>query len=112
MRSVADQEELWRGVADGSVASLGSDDASYHEQYKTRGVKDFRQIVNGVPGAQARVPLVFSSGVVTGRLSLERFIDAISTQPARLFGVYPRKGLIAPGSDADLVIFGPRLNGE
>jgi dihydropyrimidinase len=54
---------------------------------------------------QARLPLIYNAGVRTGRLSLERFVDAVATQPAKLFGLYPRKGILAPGSDADIVIF-------
>jgi dihydropyrimidinase len=84
---------------------MGSDDAAYFEEYKTRGVQDFRRIANGIPGVQVRVPYLFSEGVVKGRLTLERFADAVATQPARLFGLYPRKGVLAPGSDADLVIY-------
>jgi dihydropyrimidinase len=105
LRSPNDQAALWQGLAEGTVVSVGSDDASYWERFKVRGKDDFRQIANGIPGVQARVPILFSSGVLEGRLSLERFVDAVSTQPAKLFGLYPRKGVIAPGSDADLVVY-------
>ncbi len=105
LRSVADQEALWQGLGDASIASVGSDDAAYWERFKARGENDFREIANGIPGVQARVPILFSSGVLEGRLTLQRFVDAVSTQPAKLFGLYPRKGVIAPGSDADLVIY-------
>jgi dihydropyrimidinase len=64
-------------------------------------------IPNGVPGAQIRVPYLFSEGVVAGRMTLERFVAATAEQPARLFGLYPQKGVLAPGSDADIVIYDP-----
>jgi len=105
LRSPQDQAALWGGLGDGSIEGLGSDDAAYFEEYKTRGAKDFRKIANGIPGVQIRVPYAYSEGVRKGRLSLERFVDAIATQPARLFGLYPRKGILAPGSDADVVVY-------
>jgi dihydropyrimidinase len=105
LRPAEEQDALWEGLQDGTVASVGSDDASYFEKDKIRGRDDFRKIANGIPGVQARLPLIYSTGVRTGRLSLERFVDAVATQPAKLFGLYPRKGILAPGSDADIVIF-------
>lgn len=105
LRPVEHQEVLWEGLRDGTVASLGSDDASYFEKDKIRGVGDFRQIANGIPGVQARIPVVYSAGVRRGRMTLERFVDAVATQPAKLFGLYPQKGVLAPGSDADIVIY-------
>lgn len=107
LRPAAEQAILWDGLRDGTVASVGSDDASYSEKYKIRGRDDFRQIANGIPGVQARVPLIYSMGVRAGRLTLERLVDAVATQPAKLFGLYPKKGILAPGSDADIVIFDP-----
>ena len=107
LRSAADQESLWTGLSSGAIEAIGSDDAAYVEQYKVRGADDFRHIANGIPGAQIRLPLLFSEGVVKHRLTLERFVDAVSTQPARLFGLYPQKGVLSPGSDADIVVYDP-----
>lgn len=105
LRPAAERASLWAGLRDGTIASVGSDDASYFEKDKIRGRDDFRRIANGIPGVQARVPLIYSMGVRPGRLTLERFVDAVATRPAKLFGLYPRKGILAPGSDADIVIF-------
>jgi dihydropyrimidinase len=67
----------------------------------------FHKIPNGVPGLAARLPIVFSEGVARGRIDLRRFVNLVSATPARLFGLYPRKGVIAVGSDADLVLWNP-----
>jgi dihydropyrimidinase len=75
------------------------------------GRDDFRKIPSGLPGIQDRVNLLYSYGVCEDRISLHRFVDALSTQPAKIFGLYPRKGTIAEGSDADLVIFDPDWRG-
>lgn len=107
LRSQADQDRLWEGLAEGIIAGLGSDDAAYLEEYKLRGKDDFRKIANGIPGVQARIPVIFSEGVVKGRIGLERFVDAVATQPARIFGLYPKKGILAPGSDADILVLDP-----
>lgn len=109
LRSKENQAALWAGLANGTIESIGSDDAAYFEQYKLRGKDDFRHIANGLPGVQIRVPLLFSEGVLQGRISIERFVDAVATRPAQLFGLYPRKGILAPGSDADIVVFDPAL---
>jgi dihydropyrimidinase len=74
---------------------------------KTLGQDDFSKIPNGGPGIEHRLQLLYSGGVVGGRLSLRRMVDVFATTPARLFGLYPRKGTIAVGSDADLVVFDP-----
>jgi dihydropyrimidinase len=109
LRTVADQDALWDGLASGRMESTGSDDAAFHEEFKLAGVDDFRKCANGVPGVQLRVPLLFSEGVMAGRLGLERFVSAVAEQPARLFGLYPRKGALAPGSDADIVVYDPEV---
>ena len=70
---------------------------------------DFTKIPNGIPSVEDRVNLLYTYGVAKGRIDLHRFVDAASTQAARLFGLFPRKGTIQPGSDADLVIFDPDL---
>ena len=71
------------------------------------GEGDFSKIPNGAPGIETRMSLVYDGGVRTGRLSLNRFVELTSTSPAKIFGLFPRKGTIAPGSDADIVIFDP-----
>ena len=70
-------------------------------------MNDFSKIPNGAPGIETRMSLVYDGGVRTGRISLNRFVELTSTSPAKIFGLFPRKGTIAPGSDADIVIFDP-----
>jgi dihydropyrimidinase len=77
------------------------------KEQKTLGRNDFSKIPNGAPGIETRMSLVYDGGVRTGRISLNRFVELTSTSPAKIFGLFPRKGTIAPGSDADIVIFDP-----
>jgi dihydropyrimidinase len=77
------------------------------KEQKTLGEHDFSKIPNGAPGIETRMSLVFDGGVRSGKISLNRFVELTSTSPARIFGLFPRKGTIAPGSDADIVIFDP-----
>lgn len=109
LKTAGDRLALWEGLADGSIECVGSDDAAYYERFKLRGLEDFRKIANGVPGVEIRLPLLYSEGVAGGRLTLDRFVEAVASRPARLFGLYPRKGALAVGSDADLVIFDPHV---
>lgn len=99
---------LWSALADGALQVVATDHCPwYYETQKVRGRDSFAKIPNGAPGIETRVPLLFSEGVGKGRLSLQRFVEVCATAPARLFGLYPRKGTIAVGSDADLVIYDP-----
>ena len=74
---------------------------------KHLGDGDFSKIPNGAPGVETRMSLVYDGGVRTGRISMNRFVELTSTSPAKIFGMFPKKGTIAPGSDADIVIFDP-----
>jgi dihydropyrimidinase len=107
-RTVADQEALWRALGSGSLDAVASDHCPFlfHGQ-KSIGHDDFSLIPNGAPGVEERVMLLHELGVRTGRISLSRWVELVSTAPARMFGLYPRKGTIAPGADADLVVFDP-----
>jgi dihydropyrimidinase len=78
------------------------------KEQKTLGEGDFSKIPNGAPGIETRMSLVYDGGVHAGRISLNRFVELTSTSPAKIFGLFPRKGTIAPGSDADIVIFDPQ----
>ena len=102
LRSAQDQAKLWQGLKTGSLAAVASDDASYSAEAKK--ASSFEAIANGVPGAEARLPVLFTLGVDSGRLSLSEFAEVWSGRPARLFGLAPRKGALIPGADADLVI--------
>jgi dihydropyrimidinase len=108
LRDKANWEPLWRALAEGRLQTVATDHCPWNfVGQKDRGRDDFTQIPNGASGVETRVPLLYSEGVGKGRLSLNRFVEACATAPARLFGLYPRKGTIAVGSDADLVIYDP-----
>lgn len=108
LRDKSNWEPLWRALADGSLQVVSTDHCPWtFAEQKQRGREDFTKIPNGTPGVETRIPLVFSEGVRKERISLNRFVDTCATTPAKLFGFYPRKGTIAVGSDADLVVFDP-----
>lgn len=102
------QEELWKGLIKDDLQVVSTDHCpfDFHGQ-KELGRGDFRKIPNGLPGVEERVDLLHDGGVVGRRITRERWVELVSTAPAKLFGMYPRKGAIAVGSDADLVIYDP-----
>ena len=102
------QEELWSGLRKDDLQVVSTDHCpfDFHGQ-KDLGKDDFRKVPNGLPGVEDRVDLLHDGGVVAGRLTRERWVEVLSTAPARMFGLYPRKGAIAVGSDADLVVYDP-----
>jgi dihydropyrimidinase len=85
-----------------------SDDAAYSWEAKLMGADRFDKCPNGIPGIEVRLPLLYSEGVAKGRFSLPRFVELISTHPALLLGLAPQKGTLAPGTDADIVLFDPK----
>ena len=101
-------DDLWRGLVKDDLQLVSTDHCpfDFHGQ-KELGVGDFRKIPNGLPGVEDRVDLLHDGGVAAGKISRERWVEIISTAPAKLFGMYPRKGAVAVGSDADLVIYDP-----
>jgi len=101
------QETLWKGVADGRIRMVTSDDAAYSWEAKLYGKDRFDRCPNGIPGIEARFPILYSEGVAKGRLSLPRFVEIVASEPARLFGLAPRKGSLQPGADADIVLLDP-----
>ncbi len=107
LRARASQEELWRGLAAGSLHTVATDHCPFCLADKARGKDDFSRIPNGAPGIENRLTLLWDGGVRTGRVSPNRFVEVTSTAPARIFGLFPRKGTLAIGSDADLVIWDP-----
>ncbi len=109
LRESSDVDALWAGLADGSIDTLGSDHAPWTLPHKVDESLDVTTARQGVADLETMLPMLYSAGVRTGRISLARFIELTSTNPARLFGLYPRKGTIAIGSDADLVILDPQL---
>jgi dihydropyrimidinase len=103
------QEKLWNGLKCDHLQVVSTDHCPFcFKEQKELGREDFTKIPNGGPGVEHRMSLIYSGGVAGGRFSVNRFVELVSTTPAKLFGLYPRKGTIAVGSDADLVIFDTR----
>ncbi len=108
LRERQHQECLWQAIRTGVVDTIGTDHCPfYFHGQKDLGRQDFTRIPNGGPGIETRMSLLYTSGVATERLTLNQFVELTSTQPAKLFGLYPQKGTISPGSDADLTIIDP-----
>jgi len=108
VREKWNQEKLWRGLQFNDLQVVSTDHCPFcFKEQKELGLNDFSKIPNGGPGVEHRMSLVYNGGVVGGRISLNRFVELTSTNPARIFGLFPRKGTIAVGSDADIVIFDP-----
>ena len=108
LRDKSNQEPLWRGLALGDIIAVSTDHCPFRfADQKRLGVDDFAKIPNGAPGIENRMSLIYHGGVHQGRLGLNKFVDVTSTAAAKMFGLFPRKGTIAVGSDADIVIFDP-----
>ncbi len=127
MRTEKDNARLWSGLHDGTLQPVGTDhcafffDGSKPIDYEGKPVKipgkelgrdDFTKIPNGLPGVQDRLPILWTYGVRAGKISANQFVALNSTNPARIFGLYPRKGALLPGSDADIVIWDPEKRVE
>jgi dihydropyrimidinase len=109
LRGAEHHEVLWEGLADGSIQQVASDHAPFRfAGQKEQGRGDFTRIPNGLPGIETRLPLIYTEGVKTGRLTQEEFVALVSTQPARIFGMYPKKGSLQVGADADLILIDPQ----
>jgi dihydropyrimidinase len=107
LRSKDHQDELWKGMAQGDLQIVATDHAPFNfKGQKDLGRDSFADIPNGLPSVEDRVTLIFQR-VRSGQLSLSRWVELVATNPAKMFGLYPRKGTIAPGFDADIVIFDP-----
>jgi dihydropyrimidinase len=107
-RSIENQEVLWHAVRSDVLSVISTDHCAFlWDGQKTMGKDDFSKIPNGGPGLENRLHMIHEFGVRAGRISLNRMVELLSTNPAKLFGLYPRKGTIAPGSDADIVVFDP-----
>jgi dihydropyrimidinase len=102
------QEMLWQGLAKDDLQVVSTDHCPFcMKEQKELGKDDFTKIPNGGPGIEHRLSLVYNGGVHGGKFSPNRFVQLVSTAPAKLFGLYPRKGTVAVGSDADLIVFDP-----
>ena len=107
-RAIENQDVLWHAVRSDILSAISTDHCAFlWDGQKSMGKDDFSKIPNGGPGLENRLHMIHEFGVRTGRLSLNRMVELLATNPAKLFGLYPRKGTIAPGSDADIVIFDP-----
>lgn len=113
LRTPEEAKELWKGLADGTILLVGSDDCTFDVEEKSRFLEknedgsfkqDFRKVVNGLSGLEIRLPLLLSEGVNKNRLSINKVCALTSTNIAKIYGCFPQKGIIAPGADADLVI--------
>ncbi|MGB2899553.1 MAG: dihydropyrimidinase [Candidatus Acidiferrum sp.] len=111
LRAKRNQAVLWNALALGSIDTVGTDHCPFDTKQKLLGKNSFVNIPNGIPGIEDRVNLLYTHGVKRGRLDLDRFVDAASTRAAKLFGLFPRKGAIAVGSDADLVVYDTNYRG-
>jgi dihydropyrimidinase len=112
LRDVRNQEILWRGLRDGLVNTVATDHAPFDfSDQKVMGKNDFTKIPNGIPSLEERIKLLYTYGVKTGRIDLHTFVNVASTQVAKLFSLFPRKGTIQLGADADLVVFDPTYRG-
>jgi len=108
LRERWNQDELWRGLRFGDLQSISTDHCPFcFKEQKELGLNDFSKIPNGAPGVENRMALVYNGGVHQGRISLNKFVELTSTAAAKTFGLFPRKGTIAVGSDADIVVFDP-----
>lgn len=109
LRKKKDQEALWAGINQNLVHHVATDHCPFCMQQKEMGKDNFARIPNGAPGIENRMELLYSEGVQQGRISLNKFVDISATAVARIFGLFPRKGTIAVGSDADIIIFDPAV---
>ena len=107
LRQKKDQETLWAGINQGLVQVVATDHCPFRWEQKLMGKNDFSKIPNGHPAIENRMELLFTEGVQKGKITLNKYVEVTCTNPAKIFGMFPRKGTIAAGSDADIVIFDP-----
>jgi dihydropyrimidinase len=109
IRPLGHQDALWAGLAAGLIQTVATDHCPFHQKtQKSMGKDDFTKIPNGAAGIENRLGLLYTYGVLEKRIDIHRFVDLFATRPAKIFGLYPRKGSIVPGGDADLVVFDPQ----
>lgn len=107
LRKDADIDALWDALAKGEIQTISTDHCSFTLAQKDAGRDDFTRIPGGMPGVETRGVLLYTYGVVTDRITAEQMVEVLSANPAKLYGAWPRKGQIAPGSDADIVVYDP-----
>jgi len=107
LRNKSIQENLWKGIQDGRISMVTSDDAAYSWEAKLYGKDRFDKCPNGIPGIEPRLCVLYSEGVVKKRIPLSKLVELVSSKPAELFGLAPQKGSLLPGTDADIILFNP-----
>ena len=105
IKSEKDGQRLWQGLADGSISTVGTDTCTFNTEQKAMWQGDFTKIPFGLPGTELMVPLLYNDGVKAGKISLRKMVEVGSTNPAKVYGLYPQKGSLRAGADADIVIF-------
>jgi dihydropyrimidinase len=113
LRDKRNQPVLWKGLRDGVIQTVATDHCPFDfKTQKVMGKNDFTKIPNGIPALEDRINVLYTYGVKNGKMDLQTFVNCASTQAAKLFDLYPRKGAIQPGADADLVIYDPKYRGK
>ncbi len=113
LRDKSNQPILWNGLRDGLVQTVATDHCPFDfKKQKVMGKNDFTKIPNGIPSVEDRVNVLYTYGVKTGKIDLHTFVNCASTQVAKNFDLFPRKGTIQPGADADLVVYDPEYRGK
>jgi len=112
LRDANNQKSLWSALSDGRIPMVTSDDAAYSWEAKQYGKDRFDKCPNGIPGIESRFISLYSEGVVPGKITLEVFVKAVSCTPAKVFGLWPKKGNLMPGADADIVLLNPTESWE
>ena len=108
LRNVKNNDILWKALEQNQIDTIGTDHCSFnYKKQKELGIDDFSKIPNGAPGVEHRVGLLYTYGVSTNKISINRMVELLSTNPAKIYGLYPQKGTIEVGSDADLVVINP-----
>jgi dihydropyrimidinase len=107
IREKKQQDALWKALRRGDIQTISTDHCSFTLEQKDAGREDFTKIPGGLPGVETRGELIYSYGVAKKRISLGRMCKALCENPARLYGLFPRKGILRPGSDADIVVYDP-----
>ena len=112
LREREDQDALWKALSDGTIQTISTDHCSFTLAQKDAGRGDFTRIPGGLPGVETRGILLYSEGVAKGRISAPQMCALLSETPAKLYGAFPKKGILAPGSDADIVVLDPDAQGR
>ena len=107
LREKKDQTTLWAGINQGLVQIVATDHCPFNWEQKKMGEKDFSKIPNGHPAIEHRMELLFSEGVNKKKITINKYVEVTSTNPAKIFGMFPKKGTIAVGSDADIILIDP-----